>query len=176
MVASWSAAPWPIDTAAPAMGAMAYGDAMAYQGLLQLATGGVVTEPTLAMFGEKGDEAVLPLSDPQAMERVSNALLSTPMMRIASAGLSNPSAIAAAANIRQGGFDDASMAKLADHIGQHLDRSGGAAGDTHIHAHVKGMVSPDNLGKVMKQMSRRVKNGQSALHASNALRVTRRSQ
>jgi hypothetical protein len=110
------------------------------------------------------------------MERISNALLSSPTMRIASAGLSNPTALAAASNIRQGGFDDASMAKLAEHIGRHLDVSGGAGGDTHLHAHVKGLISPDNLGKVMRKMSKRVQNRQSNLHASNALRVTRRSQ
>jgi hypothetical protein len=32
MVASWSAAPWPIDAAAPAMGATAFGAAMAFAG------------------------------------------------------------------------------------------------------------------------------------------------
>ena len=175
MLATWAKAPWPINAAAPAMAAMAYGDAMSYEALA-LATGGVVTEPTLAMFGEKGDEAVIPLTDPVALGRISNALLSQPTMRIASAGLSSPTAIAAASNIRQSGFDDASLAKFAEHVGEHLDRSGGAAGDVHVHNNIKGMIDNGNLKKVLRKSSQLVKQNRVTLHASNALRVTRRSQ
>lgn len=176
MVASWSMAPWPIDSAAPAMGAMAYADAMSYMGLVALATGGLVTGPTMAMFGEKGDEAVLPLTDPQAMERISNALLSSPTMRIASASMANPTAIAAASNMHQGGFDDAAMAKLGDLIGSHLDASGGG-GDTHIHHyHIKGMLDPGNLKKIIAKQNSLVQNRQVTVRATDSLRVTRRSQ
>ena len=176
MVASWSMAPWPIDTAAPAMGAMAYANAMAYEGLVALATGGLVTGPTMAMVGEKGAEAVLPLTDPAAMERVSNALLSSPMMRVASASMSDPTAIALASNVRQGGLDDAAMGKLGDLIGAHLDASGGA-GDTHNHHYnIKGLISPDNMTKVMSKMSKMVQQNRATLHCSNSLRITRRSQ
>ena len=176
MVATWSAAPWPIDMAAPAMGAAAYSDAMSYEGLIALATGGVVTQPTMAMFGEQGDEAVLPLTDPQAMERISNALLSSPTMRIAGAAITSPTTIAAASNLSQGGFDDAALDRLGDKVGGHLDKSGGSDIHHHTHLNVKGMISPDNLNKVMKKMSQRVQNRQSNLHSSNTLRVTRRSQ
>jgi hypothetical protein len=173
MIASWSLAPWPIDSAAPAMGAVAYADALSYEGLVALATGGLVTGPTRAMIGEKGPEAIIPLTDPDVMARLANALLSPSTLRAAS---SDPRAIAAASNASQGGFDDAAIGKLGDIIGAHLDASGGA-GDVHNHHwHVKGMISPDNLQKVMKQMSNRVLKNQSTLHSSNSLRITRRSQ
>lgn len=50
---------------------------------------------------------------------------------------------------------------------------GGGGGD--IHVHVKGMISGDNLGKVIQNISQRVKRGQSTLHSSNSQRVTKRS-
>jgi hypothetical protein len=41
--------------------------------------------------------------------------------------------------------------------------------------HVKGLVSPDNLGKVIQQINKRVQKGTSNLNSSNSQRVTRRS-
>jgi len=150
-------------------------------GVTRLAGGGIVTSPTIFMAGDSpsggsANEAILPLENSDAMERIANALLSSPTLRMASAGMTDPAAVSAAAHVGSGGFDEASLTRLAERIGSHLDSSGGAAGDTHLHAHVKGMISPDNLGKVMRKMSKRVQNRQSNLHASNALRVTRRSQ
>jgi hypothetical protein len=55
-----------------------------------------------------------------------------------------------------------------------VDALGGGRGTT-IHVHVEGLISPDNLGKVMTQISQRVKKGQGHILASNALRVTKRS-
>lgn len=62
---------------------------------------------------------------------------------------------------------------------QAMDMVGGAiaahmsGGDTHIH--VRGMVSPDNLTKVMRLINRKVTRGQGNLVASNSLRITKRS-
>lgn len=58
-------------------------------------------------------------------------------------------------------------------IGKAMAEAGG--GGTHIHAHIQGMISPDNLIKVMGQMNEKVLRGQATLHASNSLRVTKRS-
>lgn len=55
-----------------------------------------------------------------------------------------------------------------------VDALGGGRGTT-IHVHVEGLISPDNLGKVMNQINQRVKKGQGHLLASNALRITKRS-
>ncbi len=62
--------------------------------------------------------------------------------------------------------DDQAMGKVRDAVG------GGHTFNVHVH----GLVSPDNLNKVMEQMSRRVMKGTSTLHSSNSLRYTRRSQ
>ena len=53
---------------------------------------------------------------------------------------------------------------------------GGADGGTHNHFHinVNGMISPDNLSKTMKKMSRAVSRGQATLTASNSQRITKR--
>jgi hypothetical protein len=53
-------------------------------------------------------------------------------------------------------------------------REGIGGGTTH-HWHIEGMISPDNLGKVVKQISRAVNKGQVNLTASNSLRLTKRS-
>lgn len=65
--------------------------------------------------------------------------------------------------------DEDAMSKMRDSLG-----TGG--GGTPIHVHVKGMISPDNLGKVVRQINRKVGNRQLSLQASNSFRVTRRSQ
>lgn len=93
----------------------------------RFAAGGLVSQPTLAIIGDsksggKATEAVIPLDDPKAMERM------------------------------------------------------GGLGGTAIHVHVKGLISPDNLHKVIKDINRRVNKGQSHLKASDSQRVTRRSQ
>jgi hypothetical protein len=137
-----------------------------------LAEGGLVTGPTRAIIGEQGAEAVIPLTD----SRFANALLSSSTLRMASPGLSDPAAIAASSNARQGGMDDAAIGKLGDLIGAHLDASGGAGDTHHHHWNVKGMISADNMAKVMDKMSKMVQQNRATLHASNSFRVTRRSQ
>jgi hypothetical protein len=59
-------------------------------------------------------------------------------------------------------------------IGQSIANSGGGGGH-HLHVNVKGMVSPDNLGKVISQINRRVGQGRANLKASDSFRVTKRS-
>lgn len=143
-----------------------------------LAAGGLVTGPTRAIIGEKGAEAVIPLTDPEALARLANALLSPSTLR--SAGMSSSAATAAAPASGASPFrlDDAALAKLGEHIGSHigshLKSSGG--GDTHNHWNVKGMISPDNLQKLVKDINRKVLNGQLHLNSSDSLRITRRSQ
>jgi hypothetical protein len=65
-------------------------------------------------------------------------------------------------------------AKTMAKVGQSIARSGGG-GDTHFHVNVKGLVSPNELGKVMKQINQRVAKGQGNLVSSNSLRLTKRS-
>jgi len=61
--------------------------------------------------------------------------------------------------------------KIAKAIQPHVAGTGGAG----INVHVKGLVSPDNLSKVIGQINRRVSRGQSHLQASSTFRITRRS-
>lgn len=64
--------------------------------------------------------------------------------------------------------DPHTMKMIAEAIGRH-----GGGGD--IHVHVKGMISPDNLGQVIEQINRKVKKSQANAVSSNSYRVTRRS-
>ncbi len=114
-----------------------------------LAAGGVVMRPTMFLAGEDA-EAILPLTDPEAMNRISSALLSTP-------------------TLRAGGSRGA-------HFSPDGSAGGGGGGDTIIHVHVKGLISADNLNKVVKTINQKVHNRQLTLNASNSLRFTRRSQ
>jgi hypothetical protein len=67
--------------------------------------------------------------------------------------------------------DPKAMQAVGDAIAPHISGGGGI----HNHFHIKGLVSPDSLTKVMEQMNRKVQRGQGNLVASNALRVTKRS-
>jgi hypothetical protein len=141
-----------------------------------LAEGGLITGPTRAIIGEKGTEAVIPLTNPDVMARLANALLLPSTLRIASAHSSDPAAISAASNARQGGFDDAAMAKLGEMIGAHLESSGRAGGDVYnFHNHIKGLLDSGTLVKTMDKMSKMVQQNRATLHSSNSFRVTRRS-
>lgn len=53
---------------------------------------------------------------------------------------------------------------------------GGGSGAPMIHVHVQGLISPDNLHKVITQINQRVSSGKSHLTSSNSMRVTKRSQ
>jgi hypothetical protein len=95
------------------------------------ADGGLIQAPTRALLGENGTEAVLPLTDAEAMERIGQS------------------------------------------IGAVVSRAGG--GGHTINVNVGGMISPDNLTKVVAQINNKVKRGQLSLVSSNSLRVTKRS-
>src|SRR5579859_206052 len=88
------------------------------------AEGGLITQPTIALAGESGREAIIPLDDPKTTKAL---------------------------------------------------REGGVGGGTTHHWHIDGMISPDNLTKVVKQISKMVDRGQVHLTASNSLRLTKRS-
>jgi len=57
-------------------------------------------------------------------------------------------------------------------IGQAIGQEGGG---TTVHVHVEGMISPDNLNKVIGQINKMVNRGQATLHATSSLRVNKRS-
>lgn len=65
-----------------------------------------------------------------------------------------------------------SMAKIAGTLATHLAANGG--GGTQNHFHIKGMVSPDTLKKVMGQMNRMVRKSQGNLQSSNTFKITKR--
>ncbi len=65
------------------------------------------------------------------------------------------------------------MKGIADALGPYLAANGG--GDTHNHFYVQGLISPDNLSKVVRQISSGVKKNQVTLYSSNSFRVTKRS-
>lgn len=99
----------------------------------------------------------------------------TGVQRFAAGGLITGPTLAMLGDSKSGGSateavlpldDDQAMGKVRDAVG------GGHTFNVHVH----GLVSPDNLNKVMEQMSRRVMKGTSTLHSSNSLRYTRRSQ
>ena len=52
---------------------------------------------------------------------------------------------------------------------------GGGGGPTQ-HYHIKGLISPDNMRKVIKQQNEMVRNNHARVVSSNSYRVTRRSQ
>ncbi len=54
-------------------------------------------------------------------------------------------------------------------------RGAGVGGGTVNHFHINGMISSDNLSKVMKNMSKLVSNGKATLKSSDSLRLTKRS-
>lgn len=93
-------------------------------GVQMFAEGGLISEPTLAIMGEAGREAVIPLDDPQATKQM---------------------------------------------------RDAGIGGDTHHHWHIDGVISSDNLQKVVGKISKMVSQGRVNLTASNSLRLTKRS-
>jgi hypothetical protein len=221
-------------------------------GVTHLAAGGVVSSPTMFIAGDSAsggsaDEAILPLSDSNAMRKIVNAIMPVmpqnapgfgfatpaqrpplgfdlsqpssserpdihsgnpndgdferseaslprdmqgmealrasfggllwPPTRRAAAGAQAQAAAAAASVAVPAAFDQAAMEKFADRVGKQINPEGGSTGDTtHVHVAVKGMISPDNLKKVVKKINRAVQNRQTTLKASDSLRVTRRSQ
>jgi hypothetical protein len=239
----------------PQQAGSAGGGGQQTQGVTRLATGGIVSSPTMFMAGDSpsggaADEAILPLSDPEAMRKVAQSiigsiipisqdrgkeaamvstasavsnipgydfgvpsvrerpdfnfsstpipretpdvqamaarfggLLSVPTLRAATAASNQAARASAETASSSGSFDNASLEKFADRVGSHVAASQGpttrkdsGASDSHVHVNVKGMISPDNLNKVIRKISRQVQNRQATLNASNSLRLTRRSQ
>lgn len=63
------------------------------------------------------------------------------------------------------------MRAIGEALKPHLQGGGGP----NIHVEVKGLISSDNLGKVVNQISKKVKANQVTLVSSNSFRVTKRS-
>jgi hypothetical protein len=62
------------------------------------------------------------------------------------------------------------------HAKQQMDEAGmGGGTHHHLHVNVQGMISPDNLAKVVEQINKRVNRGQLHLQASSSLRISKRS-
>jgi hypothetical protein len=65
---------------------------------------------------------------------------------------------------------------LADRIVERMQHSAHGVGDTYNHYwNIDGVISSDNLNKVVRQISRNVNRGNSRLRSSNSLRITKRS-
>lgn len=64
---------------------------------------------------------------------------------------------------------------LSDERAKSSIREAMGGGMSSINVHVKGLISPDNLNKVVKKINRQVKGRQVQLLASNSHRITRRS-
>jgi hypothetical protein len=60
-------------------------------------------------------------------------------------------------------------------IGKAIAASGGGGSGHTFNVNVKGLVSPDNLSRVMKQISSKVAKGQGSIVSSNTFRITKRS-
>ena len=129
--------------------------------------------------GGDAEEAIVPLSDPEAMDRMVSALLLAPTLRAASAAMRPaPAEASRGSSPGQGSSPDQGSAS-SNEKGSGADPWGAGSsggGDTHNHYYIKGMVSPDTLKKLAKTQNRMVKNRQLTVNASNSLRVTRRSQ
>lgn len=146
-------------------------------GVTHLAAGGLVSTPTLFIAGDSAsgggaEEAVIPLSNPQALARIANALLSVPTLRAASRGMASSAAMASASG------SGPAPARFAEPTRSQSEWPSEGLGDTHVHINFPHgtLVSPDNLAKVAKKINRMVANRQITLKASDSLRLTRRSQ
>jgi hypothetical protein len=110
---------------------------------------------------------------------ISPNLLSPSTMAAASSAIARESAPAASTAVapQSSGDDlDARMERIAEQIGSHVAAAGTTStGDTHIYQ-IKGLISPDNLKKVIKQQNRMVQNRQATVKATDSQRLTRRSQ
>jgi hypothetical protein len=136
----------------------------------KLATGGIVSNRTMFMAGDSpsggdAEEAIVPLSDPSALAKISNALA----MRAPSAAMTSSAAAVASASAPSsdansgGGAGDSS--------------SGGGGGDTHLHLNVKGgVLDSGTLKKTMTKYQRMLQQNRANFTSSNSLRVTKRSQ
>ncbi len=117
------------------------------------------------------------MPDMESIASQFGGLLSQPTLRAASD--SQVPAAAVSASQASAPIDiEAHMEKFAEKMGAQTNpENRDTGGDTtHVHVNVKGMISPDNLRKVIKKQNRMVANRQATVNASNSLRITRRSQ
>ena len=122
------------------------------------------------------------MPDMEALAANFGGLLSISTLRAASNSQVPAAAVSAGAQAVTPMDLEARLEKFAARLGSQITPEGrsssqeaGGGGPT-INVHVKGMISSDNLNKVVKKINRAVANRQTTLNASNSLRVTRRSQ
>lgn len=101
-------------------------------------------------------------------------VLSLNVQRFAAGALVSQPTLAIVGDSKSGGAATEAIMPLDDP--RAMAKMGGSMGGGDIHVHVKGLISPDNLNKVIKNISKRVGRGQSHLKSSDSMRVTRRSQ
>lgn len=123
-----------------------------------------------ALTGESAQPA--PIATITAQRFAMGGLVSSPTLAIVGDAMTG-STSAASGGAREAIIpldDRKATSAIANAIAQH------GGGGPVIHVHVKGMISPDNLGKVVKKINSQVKANRLHLDASSALRVNRRSQ
>lgn len=142
-------------------------------GVTHLAAGGIVTGPTRADLGESGEEAVIPLTDPEAMARLTG-LFSQSTLRAGSSARA-----ASAASMAPPAFDEAAMERVVSRAaGSQRDSfpAPPAASAPQINVHVKGLLDAGNLKKIIAKQNRMVQNRQVTVKSTDSFRITRRSQ
>jgi len=102
------------------------------------------------------------------------------VQKVAGGGLVSGPTLAIVGDAPGGGAQKEAILPLNDssamqQIAAAIAKAGGSGGGD-IHVHVAGLISPDNLNKVISQINQRVKSGKSNLTSSNSMRVTKRSQ
>lgn len=120
--------------------------------------------------GSTGTAPVIASAPPQPVQ-------TTNVQRFAGGGLvSGPTLAMIGDSTKNNGKQEEAALPLDDPqaVKKIVEALGGGGGPT-IHLHVKGMVSPDNLKKVIKDINRKVSSGQVNLTSSNSFRVTKRS-
>lgn len=100
----------------------------------------------------------------------------TPLItHFASGGLVTKPTMAVIGDSTRGAEEAAIPLHDPEAVAKIVEALGGPRGDG-VKVYVQGLISPDNLGKVVEQMNKRVKSRQLTLNSSNTYRVTRRSQ
>ncbi len=170
----------------PTQSSFSGGGSQQTTGVTHLAAGGVI------VAGEAGPEAVLPLDDRRALDRITgalsaalvrspgaNLLLSRSTMAAAGAAMARAPGGTASALPESPGEFDARMGRIAEQAASRVATAGpGAMGDVHLHfPNVKTILSPKAfLKEIEGPLNRMVQNRQITINASNSLRLTRRSQ
>jgi hypothetical protein len=132
--------------------------------------GGVIGEPS---SGGAAGQAAPPEQEPVNVVNVqrfaAGGLVSRPTLSVLGDSMSGGSQVEAALPLE----DPSAMQTVGEAIGPYVN--GGGGNTYNIDVHVEGMISPDNLTRVIRQINQKVLREGGNLVSSNALRVTQRS-